>query len=126
MSVIVAPGGVAALAVGPRNAAGPRSIVARRSVILRTVRGEMSCRDSDNHVVECWCVTSYMECSAREYSRTSIISDPDISPSNTENLDVSLKLVAVSTSNYQNNPDSTHISGARGDQAEFRSAVLTV
>jgi len=31
-------------------------------------------------------VTSYIECSAREYSRTSIISDSDISPSNTENL----------------------------------------
>ena len=84
--MIVPPEGVAALAGGPRNAAGPRSIVARRSVILRTVRGEISCRDSDNHVVECWCVTSYMECSAREYSRTSIISNSDISPSNTENF----------------------------------------
>src|SRR5438093_8985284 len=29
-------------------------------------------------------VTSYMECSAREYSRTSIISDSDISPYDTE------------------------------------------
>src|SRR5204862_7018140 len=29
-------------------------------------------------------VTSYMECSARKYSLTSIISDSDISPSNTE------------------------------------------
>ena len=29
-------------------------------------------------------VTSYIECSAREYSRTSIISDSDISPSNTQ------------------------------------------
>ena len=47
--MIVLPGGVAALAVDPRTAAGPRSIVARRSVILRTVRGEISCRDSDNH-----------------------------------------------------------------------------
>ena len=47
--MIVLPGGVAALAVGPRNAAGPRSIVANRSVILRTVRGEIRCPDSDNH-----------------------------------------------------------------------------
>ena len=31
-------------------------------------------------------VTSYMECSARKYSRTSIISNSDISPSNTENF----------------------------------------
>jgi len=45
----VLPGGVAALATGPRNAAGPRSIVARRSVILRTVCGEIRCPDSDNH-----------------------------------------------------------------------------
>ena len=29
-------------------------------------------------------VTSYMECSARKYSRTSIISDSDISPANTK------------------------------------------
>ncbi len=89
--MIVPPEGVAALAGGPRNAAGPRSIVARRSVILRTVRGEISCRDSDNHVVECWCVTSYMECSAREYSRTSIISNSDISPSNTMEVPVHLR-----------------------------------
>ena len=125
--MIVLPGGVAALAAGPRNEAAPRSIVARRSVILRTVRCERTCRDSDNHVDECWCVTSYMECSARKYSRNSIISNSDISPSNTENFsDVSLNLVAVSTSNYRNNPDPTLISGARGDQAKFRSAVLTV
>src|SRR5438093_9938120 len=31
-------------------------------------------------------VTGYMECSAREYSRTSIISDSDISPYDTENF----------------------------------------
>ena len=84
--MIVAPGGVAALAGDPRKAAGPRSIVARRSVILTNVRGEISGRDSDNHWAECWCVTSYMECSAREYSRTSIISDSDISPYDTDGL----------------------------------------
>src|SRR5438477_6670816 len=82
----MADGGVAALAGGPRNAAGPRSIVARRSVILRTVRGEISCRDNDNHWAGSWCVTSYMECSARKYSRTSIISNSDISPYDTENF----------------------------------------
>src|SRR5437667_3985656 len=31
-------------------------------------------------------VTSYMECSARKYSRTSIISNSDISPYDTENF----------------------------------------
>ena len=55
----VADEGVAALALGPRNAAGPRSIVARRSVILRTVRGEISCRDNDNHWSGSWCHELY-------------------------------------------------------------------
>src|SRR2546428_8238719 len=55
-------------------------------MILRTVRGEIRCRDSDSHWAGSWCVTSYMECSARKYSRTSIISDSDISPYDTENL----------------------------------------
>jgi hypothetical protein len=52
--VIVLPEGVAALAVGPRNAAGPKSIVARRSAILRNVRVEISCRDIDNHWAGSW------------------------------------------------------------------------
>ena len=52
--MIVADGGVAALAMGPRNAAGPRSIVARMSVILRTIRGEISGRDSDNQQAGSW------------------------------------------------------------------------
>ena len=49
MSVIVLPDGVAALEVGSKNEAAPRSIVASRSVVLRTVRGEITRRDSNNH-----------------------------------------------------------------------------
>ena len=117
--MIVADGGVAALATGPRNAAGPRSIVARRSVILRTVCGEIRCRDSDNHVVECRCVTSYMECSAREYSRTSIISNSDISPSNTMEVSVHLRAAPRELRNagagvaLQKKPDVPGFPGSR-------------
>jgi hypothetical protein len=49
-------------------------------------------------------VTSYMECSAREYSRTSIISNSDISPLNTEELLGPLRYqkLGVSASNGRN------------------------
>ena len=119
MSEIVAPGGVAALAGNPRNEAAPRSIAPRRSMVLRTVRGEITCRDSDNHVVECWCVTSYMECSAREYSRSSIISNSDISPSNTMEVSVHLRAAPRELRNagagvaLQNKPDVPGFPGSR-------------
>ena len=117
--MIVAPGGVAALATGPRKAAGPRSIVASRSVILRTVCGEIRCPDSDNHWAGSLCVTCYMECSARGYSRTSIISDSDISPSNTVGLLNQVRssrkkfLRVVSASDGRNNPTPTVARQAR-------------
>ena len=64
-------------------------------------------------------VTSYMECSARKYSRTSIISNSDISPSNTMEVSVHLRAAPRELRNagagvvIQKKPDVPRFLGSR-------------